>query len=206
MFSGLLEAVLVVVPSETLKVRRIALSLPYATILRGGGVYAGVLPTLLRQSGNGAVRFGTYSSLKNAVQGSARPGQALPGGVTFAIGAIAGAVTVCEFSLSPFCVNCSNAPLLADATQPLDVLKTRLQARAPRNISRATHDVLASGTGTAKVTAELAGKSRPGTFGVAAQIVREEGIRALWKGATPRLARLIIGGGVGFTVVSTQQR
>lgn len=49
---------------------------------------------MMRQGANSAVRFSTYSSLKSLVQGSSRPGQQLPGGVTFAIGGAAGVVTV----------------------------------------------------------------------------------------------------------------
>lgn len=60
------------------------------------GVYRGLFPVMMRQGANSAVRFGTYSTLKNFVQGSARPGQSLPGGITFGIGAVAGIVTVCE--------------------------------------------------------------------------------------------------------------
>lgn len=43
---------------------------------------------------NSAVRFTTYTTLKQFVQSTARPGQQLPSGITFGIGAIAGLVTV----------------------------------------------------------------------------------------------------------------
>jgi solute carrier family 25 citrate transporter 1 len=49
---------------------------------------------MMRQSANSAVRFTTYTGLKQMVLGQARPGQALPASVTFGIGAIAGIVTV----------------------------------------------------------------------------------------------------------------
>jgi len=51
----------------------------------------------MRQGANSAVRFSAYSTLKQSVQGSARPGQQLPSVVTFGIGAIAGIITVCEY-------------------------------------------------------------------------------------------------------------
>lgn len=51
---------------------------------------------MLRQGANSAVRFSSYSTLKQFVQGSTRPGEQLPGPVTFAIGATAGVITVCE--------------------------------------------------------------------------------------------------------------
>jgi solute carrier family 25 citrate transporter 1 len=49
---------------------------------------------MMRQGANSAVRFTTYTTLKQAVQSRARPGQTLPMSVTFGIGAIAGLVTV----------------------------------------------------------------------------------------------------------------
>jgi solute carrier family 25 citrate transporter 1 len=48
----------------------------------------------MRQGANSAVRFTTYTTLKQSVQSRTRTGQALPSSVTFAIGAIAGLVTV----------------------------------------------------------------------------------------------------------------
>ena len=49
---------------------------------------------MMRQGANSAVRFTTYTTLKQSVQSRTRTGQALPSSVTFAIGAIAGLVTV----------------------------------------------------------------------------------------------------------------
>lgn len=43
---------------------------------------------------NSAVRFTTYTTLKQFVQSTAPPGQTLPSTITFGIGAIAGLVTV----------------------------------------------------------------------------------------------------------------
>jgi hypothetical protein len=48
----------------------------------------------MRQGANSAVRFTTYTTLKQSVQSRTRTGQTLPGSVTFAMGAIAGLVTV----------------------------------------------------------------------------------------------------------------
>ena len=48
----------------------------------------------MRQGANSAVRFTTYVTLKQFVQGTARPGQPLPSAITFGIGGIAGLVTV----------------------------------------------------------------------------------------------------------------
>jgi len=49
---------------------------------------------MMRQGGNSAIRFTTYTTLKQTVQSRTRKGQALPSSVTFGIGAIAGLVTV----------------------------------------------------------------------------------------------------------------
>jgi len=48
----------------------------------------------MRQGANSAVRFTTYTTLKQSVQSRTRTGQTLPASVTFAMGAIAGLVTV----------------------------------------------------------------------------------------------------------------
>ena len=49
---------------------------------------------MMRQGANSAVRFTTYTTLKQFVQSRTRAGQTLPSSVTFGIGAIAGLVTV----------------------------------------------------------------------------------------------------------------
>ena len=46
------------------------------------------------EDANSAIRFTTLSTLKQFVQGSARPGQQLPSAITFGIGVVAGLVTV----------------------------------------------------------------------------------------------------------------
>jgi len=111
---------------------------------------------MMRQGANSAVRFTTYTTLKQFVQSTARPGQQLPSGITFAIGALAGLVTVC-------------------VTQPLDVIKTRMQslnaAREYRN-----------------------------SFHCGYRILTEEGILRFWTGTTPRLVRLVMSGGIVFTI------
>lgn len=51
---------------------------------------------MMRQGANSAVRFTTYTTLKQSVQSRTRAGagQTLPSSVTFGIGAVAGLVTV----------------------------------------------------------------------------------------------------------------
>lgn len=112
--AGIAEAFLVVIPTETIKTKIVhstTLANPpfqssstnsyaaFRTLTQNGGlraIYSGVSATICRQALSSMVRFGTYTSLKNLVQGSARPGQKLPSGVTFGIGALAGAATVCK--------------------------------------------------------------------------------------------------------------
>ncbi|PWZ01511.1 mitochondrial carrier [Testicularia cyperi] len=111
--AGMMEAVFAVTPSETIKTKLIddgkravpkyprGLFPGTAAIVKEEGIrgiYRGLFPVMLRQGANSAVRFGTYSTLKNFVAGSTRPGQSLPGGITFGIGAVAGIVTVCTYS------------------------------------------------------------------------------------------------------------
>ncbi|WFD35549.1 hypothetical protein MCUN1_002405 [Malassezia cuniculi] len=169
--AGMTEAVFAVTPSETIKTKLIddaKREKPrYPPGLVGGslaiirdegiaGIYRGLVPVMLRQGANSAVRFGTYSTLRNLVVDSSNPTQPLPGSVTFGIGAIAGIVTVY-------------------ATMPLDVVKTRMQSLNARAEYRNTFDCLG-------------------------KVVRREGVFALWRGATPRLARLVLSGGIVFTV------
>jgi len=58
------------------------------------GIYQGLMPTLARQAANSGVRFWSYSTIKQAVQGSLAPGEKLSGLSTFGIGAAAGFITV----------------------------------------------------------------------------------------------------------------
>ncbi|GAA5855463.1 hypothetical protein JCM9279_005484 [Rhodotorula babjevae] len=167
--AGMMEALFAVTPSETIKTKLIddqKREIPrYRGLVHGtmsivrqegiSGIYRGLGPVAARQGANSAVRFTTYGTLKSFVQGS-RPGEALPAGITFAIGAVAGVVTVY-------------------ATMPLDVIKTRMQSLEARTQYR-------------------------NAFHCAARIFAEEGVLRFWRGATPRLARLVLSGGIVFTV------
>ena len=61
------------------------------------------------------------------------------------------------------------------STMPLDVLKTRMQSLDAKKLYKNSFDCFT-------------------------QIIRQDGIFALWKGTTPRLGRLIFSGGIVFTV------
>ncbi|GAA6025256.1 hypothetical protein JCM8202_001933 [Rhodotorula sphaerocarpa] len=168
--AGMMEALFAVTPSETIKTKLIddqKREVPrYRGLVHGtvsivkeegiSGIYRGLGPVAARQGANSAVRFTTYGTLKSFVSGNTRPGETLPAGITFAIGAVAGVVTVY-------------------ATMPLDVIKTRMQSLEARQQYR-------------------------NAFHCAARIFSEEGITRFWRGATPRLARLVLSGGIVFTV------
>ncbi|KAJ7127092.1 citrate transporter [Mycena epipterygia] len=168
--AGMMEAIFAVTPSETIKTKLIddakrpnpqyrGLIHGTASIVRQegiSGIYRGLFPVMMRQGANSAVRFTTYSTLKQFVQGAARPGQTLPSTITFGIGAIAGLVTVYT-------------------TMPLDVIKTRMQSLEARAQYR-------------------------NSFHCAYRIFTEDGILRFWTGTTPRLTRLVISGGLTFTV------
>ncbi|RDB17609.1 putative mitochondrial carrier C19G12.05 [Hypsizygus marmoreus] len=168
--AGMMEAVFAVTPSETIKTKLIddakRPNPQYRGLLHGTasivrqegifGIYRGLFPVMMRQGANSAIRFTTYTTLKQFVQGTARPGQTLPSAITFAIGGIAGLVTVYT-------------------TMPLDVIKTRMQSLEARQQYR-------------------------NSFHCGYRIFKEEGIRRFWTGTTPRLARLVLSGGIVFTV------
>jgi solute carrier family 25 citrate transporter 1 len=118
--------------------------------------FQGFVPTTARQSANSAVRFSSYNAIKQFAMGYTSPGEKLGAASTFAIGGAAGFITVY-------------------ATQPLDVVKTRMQSIE-------------------------AAKSYKNSFECAAKILRHEGLLTLWSGAVPRLARLIMSGGIVFTM------
>ncbi|KAK4497195.1 hypothetical protein PRZ48_011645 [Zasmidium cellare] len=73
------------------------------------GFFKGFVPTTARQAANSAVRFSSYTSLKQAAQSYVAPGEKLGTLSTFAIGGMAGTITVY-------------------ATQPIDTVKTRMQS------------------------------------------------------------------------------
>ena len=73
------------------------------------GFFKGFVPTTARQAANSAVRFSSYTSIKQACQSYVAPGEKLGALSTFAIGGAAGTITVY-------------------ATQPIDTVKTRMQS------------------------------------------------------------------------------
>lgn len=77
-------------------------------------------------------------------------------------------------STSTFVLGATAGVITVYATMPFDVVKTRLQSAE---------------------AAQYGGLVR-----CASNLVKQEGVKALWKGTTPRLTRLIFSGGIAFTV------
>ncbi|RYP50227.1 hypothetical protein DL768_004211 [Monosporascus sp. mg162] len=168
--AGVTESLLAVTPTESIKttlidehkrahprMRGFLDAIPVIARERGvRGFFQGLVPTAARQSANSAVRFGSYTSLKQLAESYTAPGEKLGAVATFGIGSIAGAITV--FS-----------------TQPLDTIKTRMQSIEARRVY---------------------GNS----LRCAALIFKQEGVLTFWSGALPRLARLVLSGGIVFTM------
>lgn len=164
MAAGAVESVFAVTPTERLKTaliddakgaRRFR-SAPHAVgliVKEQGlvGLYRGLLSTTVKQSATSAVRMGSYNALKT--QYANKVDHAPKSTVeTFAMGAIAGCVTVY-------------------ATQPFDTIKTRAQSSQGQTLMAAVR----------------------GTW-------RDGGLSYFWKGSTMRLGRLVLSGGIVFSV------
>lgn len=120
------------------------------------GFFQGFLPTTARQAANSAVRFSSYTSLKQLAQSYASPGEKLGAVSTFGLGGLAGIITVYT-------------------TMPIDTVKTRMQSIEARS-------------------------SYKNSFDCVAKIWKNEGLLTFWSGAVPRLGRLILSGGIVFTM------
>ncbi|KAI9040511.1 putative mitochondrial tricarboxylate transporter (Ctp) [Aspergillus affinis] len=168
--AGFTESLLAVTPFESIKTQLIDDRKSANPRMRGflhgskvifqergiRGFFQGFVPTTARQAANSATRFSSYTMLKQMAEGYVAPGEKLGTASTFAIGGIAGLITVY-------------------VTQPLDTVKTRMQSLE-------------------------ASKNYKNSFVCAARIFKDEGVFTLWSGAMPRLARLILSGGIVFTM------
>jgi solute carrier family 25 citrate transporter 1 len=120
------------------------------------GFFKGFLPTTARQAANSAVRFSSYTSLKQLAQSYVAPGEKLGAVSTFGLGGLAGIITVYT-------------------TMPIDTVKTRMQSIEARSAYKNSLDCVV-------------------------KIFKNEGIFTFWSGALPRLGRLVLSGGIVFTM------
>ena len=112
--AGVIEAILVVTPQETIKTKLIEMNNGFyngiKTIVKKEGllgVYNGLIPTILKQSTNQGLRFMSYGVYKNAITNN-NGNQKITTYQSFIGGMISG-------SISTLCNN------------PIDVVKTRMQ-------------------------------------------------------------------------------
>ncbi|KFA70073.1 hypothetical protein S40285_03300 [Stachybotrys chlorohalonatus IBT 40285] len=168
--AGVTESLLAVTPTESIKttliddrksanprLRGFLHAVPIIARERGiRGFFQGFVPTTARQAANSATRFGSYNFLKQMAESYTAPGEKLGAVGTFAMGGLAGLITVY-------------------VTQPLDTVKTRMQSIEAKQVYG-------------------------NTFRCAATILKQEGLLTFWSGALPRLARLVMSGGIVFTM------
>lgn len=166
--AGVSEAIVIVCPMETVKVKFIHDQTQPNPKYRGffhgvreivrqeglRGTYQGLVPTILKQGTNQAIRFFVYSTLKKHFQRGDNAKDIGPV-KTFFSGGLAGAASVF-------------------GNTPIDVVKTRLQ-----------------GLDAHKYT---------GTWDCAKKIWKHEGVRAFYKGTTPRLGRVCFDVAIVFTL------
>ena len=121
--AGITESILAVTPFESIKTQLIddrkRAQPQMRGFLHGSGVIArekgirgffqGFVPTTARQAANSAVRFSSYTWMKQMAESYVAPGEKLGTISTFGIGAMAGIITVYT-------------------TMPLDTVKTRMQS------------------------------------------------------------------------------
>nr|XP_031299161.1 tricarboxylate transport protein, mitochondrial [Camelus dromedarius] len=166
--AGVAEAVVVVCPMETIKVKFIhdqtSANPKYRGFFHGvreivreqglKGTYQGLTATVLKQGSNQAIRFFVMTSLRNWYRGD-NPNKPMNPLITGVFGAIAGAASVF-------------------GNTPLDVIKTRMQG--------------------------LEAHKYRNTWDCGLQILRNEGLKAFYKGTVPRLGRVCLDVAIVFVI------
>ncbi|XP_032254489.1 tricarboxylate transport protein, mitochondrial [Halichoerus grypus] len=166
--AGVAEAVVVVCPMETVKVKFIhdqtSPNPKYRGFFHGvreivreqglKGTYQGLTATVLKQGSNQAIRFFVMTSLRNWYRGD-NPNKPMNPLITGVFGAVAGAASVF-------------------GNTPLDVIKTRMQG--------------------------LEAHKYRNTWDCGLQILRNEGLKAFYKGTIPRLGRVCLDVAIVFVI------
>ena len=137
--AGITESLLAVTPFESIKTQLIDDRKRAQPRMRGfihgsgmiarekgiRGFFQGFVPTTARQAANSAVRFSTYTWIKQFAESYVAPGEKLGMVSTFGIGSLAGIVTVYS-------------------TMPLDTVKTRMQSLEARQHYKNSFSCVAS--------------------------------------------------------------
>lgn len=135
--AGVTESLLAVTPFESIKTQLIddrKLAQPRmkgflhgsALIAREKGVrgfFQGFVPTTARQAANSAVRFSSYTSLRQLAQSYVAPGEKLGALSTFGIGGLAGIITV--YVVDVYSCGYAPADLFSLATSPCPSIPSR---------------------------------------------------------------------------------
>ncbi|KAJ1975004.1 hypothetical protein H4R35_003350 [Dimargaris xerosporica] len=182
--AGMTEAVLVVTPTEAIKTKLIqdqnSVKPQYRGLVHGvtnivrqhgvAGIYSGLFPVMLRQGANAAVRFSAYNFLKQQIIRYNYEQDAV------AIDPVTGQAKVVTLPwTTTFLIGMVAGTITVYATMPIDVLKTKMQSVNAKSLYR-------------------------NSFHCIWRVFHEEGITAFWRGATPRLSRLMFSGGIVFSV------
>lgn len=169
--AGICEAILVVTPMETVKVKFIHDQSQAKPKFKGffhgvkeivkhqgvKGCYQGLTATMLKQGSNQAIRFFMVESLKEKYRGrkNLESSAPVPKLITGLFGAVAGACSVL-------------------GNTPLDVVKTRMQG--------------------------LEAQKYKNTLDCAVKIMKHEGPRAFYKGTIPRMSRVCLDVAITFMI------
>lgn len=199
MATGVIEAVTVVTPMETLKVKLINANQGFfrgtANVIRAegiGGIYKGLPATIGRQASNQGIRFFTFNELKRVMlerseSKQLHPLQALLGGMTAGVCSVLG-------------------------NNPIDVIKTRTRASPAAPSTPAypqrplTHLVSSPARRRCTLTEGLEAHKYSGTWDCVVKTYRAEGALAFYKGAGSRMARVVPGQGIVFMSFESVQR
>jgi len=177
LFAGVMEAILVVTPQETLKVKLVHDILSPQPRFRGfihgintivaeqglASTYRGLAPTIFKQGTNQMIRFGTYEPLMQWMADKYAGGDKknLSAAHSMISGVIAGAASVF-------------------GNTPIDVIKTRMQG--------------------------LDGSKYASSLECAKEIYRDSGIIGFYKGTVPRLARVCMDVAIVMTLYNEIQK
>jgi len=177
--AGVTEAIFVVCPMETIKVKLIHDQLQpqpkYRGLVHGvssivraeglGGIYKGITATILKQGSNQAIRFLTYDEVKKYLQGDRKE---LAIWQSLVAGAVAGAASVIGSVLVVLRFQrklTEKVGLGCYSNNPIDVVKSRMQG--------------------------LESKKYKNSWDCAVKVFKSDGFYGFYKGSTPRMGRVV---------------